>query len=405
MSIPAYMHGRAENSNDKISGTRRIIGYFAADSVATNGYPVSKIPGEKLTAINYAFSNVSGDGRCVLGNPQADVERFYTAEESVDHQADDPQGLHGSFNQLRKLKEKHPHLKVLISIGGWTWSDHFSDAARSTGSRKDFVQSCRELYFQEYPGLFDGVDIDWEFPVNGGIQEGRPEDRRNFTLLLDELRQQLDEQGDRDGKRYLLTIAAPAGPRVYANLELERIHPYLDWINLMTYDFHGVWDSVTNFNAPLYKSSGDPASDPITRDQLNADAAVRAYLQAGIPSQKIVLGAPFYGRGWGGVPDREHGLYQPASGPAPGGREPGAFAYTEIIEHYSPKYQRHWHPEAKVPWLYNPEAGVMLSYDDAESIKMKAEYAKEHHLGGMMFWEMSQDGGELIDVIYESLRK
>jgi chitinase len=395
-----------DDSEDKTALTpeaRRIVGYFASESVERRGYRVAMIPGEKLTAINYAFSNVSAEGQCILGDPQADVGRIYSAEESGDQQADAGDGFHGNFNQLRKLKEKHPHLKVLISIGGWTWSDNFSQAALSVGSRGKFVQSCSELYFRRFPGVFDGVDIDWEFPVSGGIKEGHPEDRRNFTLLLEEFRRQLDALGAANGKRYLLTIAAPAGPRTYSNFELERIHPYLDWINLMTYDFHGIWDTITNFNAPLYKSSADPATDLLVRDHLNVDAAVRAYLQAGIPTQKIVVGVPFYGRGWQGVPDHDYGLFQPASGPAQGPKEPGVFDYIEIVERYLPVYRRYWHPEAKVPWLYNPEEGIMISYDDAESVRVKAEYVKEHSLGGMMFWEMSQDGGVLLEAISEHL--
>ncbi len=295
----------------------RLIGYFTSWGIAGRGYRVTYIPGEMLTHINYAFGVISPqEDKCVLGDPVADVQKFYGANESFDHKPDLKDALHGAFGQFLKLKVQYPHLKVLISIGGWNGSARFSDVALTAETRAKFVDSCISLYFRKYPGVFDGMDIDWEYPVSGGLQVGRPEDKRNFTLLLQEFRRQLDLQGLADGKNYLLTIAAPAGPANYANLELEQIHKYLNWINLMTYDFHGAWDSTTNFNSPLYKSSSDPSPDPVVREQFNVDAAVQAYLAAGVPPKKLTVGVPFYGRGWQGVPDVNHGLFQPATGAA-----------------------------------------------------------------------------------------
>jgi chitinase len=381
----------------------RIIGYFTSWGVAARGYTVARIPAEQLTHINYAFSAVSPLGKSALGDPAADVQRFYSKRDSVDGTPDVKDGPHGAFNQLLKLKARYPHIKALISLGGWTGSGMFSDIAESEESRQKFVQSCVELYLQKHAGVFDGIDVDWEYPVSGGYKNGRPADKHNYTLLLEEFRKQLDAQGQLDGKQYLLTIAAPAGPKVYANLELDKIHPYLDWINIMTYDFHGAWDKTTNFNAPLYKSSTDPSSDPTVRDKFNVDAAVQAYLKAGIPANKLVVGTPFYGRGWMGVADQNDGLYQAASGPAKGNLEPGAFDYSTIKKSYLESSQRFWHPEAKVPWLFDPSTGVMISYDDPEAVGLKADYVKEHALGGIMIWELSQDGGELLQAIYSRL--
>ena len=385
-------------------GPPRVIGYFTSWGVAGRGYTVARIPADQVTHINYAFSAITYFGKCALGDPNADTKRFYSARDSVDKKADVKDGPHGTFNQFLQLKQKYPHLKVLISIGGWNGSDQFSDIALTEASRQVFVQSCVDLYFQQYPGVFDGIDIDWEYPVSGGSKEGRPEDKHNFTLLLAEFRKQLNAQGLADGKQYLLTIAAPAGPQVYANLELDQIHLYLDWINVMTYDFHGTWDAVTNFNSPLYKSSTDPSADPVVRETFNTDAALQAYLKAGIPSQKLVMGIPFYGRGWQGVADQNHGLYQTATGAAPGTWEPGVFDYTDIKRNYLPTYTRYWQDEAKVPWIYNPTKGVMITYEDPESVGLKAGYVKEHALGGVMIWELSNDGGELLNAIYNSLR-
>ncbi|MBP1704014.1 MAG: chiA1, partial [Chloroflexi bacterium] len=201
----------------------RIIGYFTSWGVAARGYPVASIPADKLTHINYAFSAISPLGKCALGDPTADTQRFYSIRDSVDKQADIKDGPHGTFNQLLKLKQKYPHIKVLISLGGWTGSSLFSDVAQTEESRQKFVQSCIELYLQKHAGVFDGVDVDWEYPVSGGARDGKPEDKHNYTLLLEEFRKQLDAQGQADGVQYLLTIAAPAGPQIIANFELDQI--------------------------------------------------------------------------------------------------------------------------------------------------------------------------------------
>lgn len=384
---------------------QRIIGYFASWSISMRGYRVVNIPGDMLTHINYAFGVISpSEDKCVLGDPVADVQKFYGANESFDKKPDLKDALHGAFGQFIKLKARYPHLMIMISIGGWTGSSRFSDMALTEEVRQKFVDSCINLYFRKYPGIFDGVDIDWEYPVSGGMRAGRPEDKHNFTLLLQEFRRQLDVQGQADGKEYLLTIAAPAGPATYANLELNQIHKILNWINLMTYDFHGAWDSITNYNSPLYKSSTDPSSDPVVRDQFNVDAAVQAYLAAGIPPEKLVIGVPFYGRGWQGVGSENNGLYQPATGAAPGRFEPGAFDYNDIKKNYLPTYTEYWQEEAMVPWLYNPDKGIMITYENPRSVALKAEYVNTLHLSGMMFWELSNDGGELLTAAVNALR-
>jgi chitinase len=229
-----------------------VVGYFGYWA-PERGYFISDVPARKITHLDYAFSNVSEDGKCILGDPAADVERVYEAAESVSDKADrtGATALHGSFNQLLELKAKYPYLKVFISVGGYAWSANFSNAALTEASRQTFVKSCIDLYFKTYKGVFDGIDIDWESPVTGGLTKGRPEDKHNFTLLLAELRRQLDELGSANGTRYLLTIAAAGGPGMDQRYERNQIDQYLDWVGLMTYDLHGTWDKVTNFNAPL----------------------------------------------------------------------------------------------------------------------------------------------------------
>ncbi len=385
----------------------RIVGYFTSWG-AQSGYTPKRVPAAKLTHLNYAFAAISpSSNRCVLGNPQADIKRRFQAQDSVDGQPDGELGQHGNFNQFRKLKQEHPHLKTLISIGGWTGSDRFSDIALTASSRQEFVSSCIELFFEQSAGVFDGIDLDWEFPVAGGLQTGREVDRRNFTLLLEEFRGQLDGLSRPPGIHPLLTIATSARPAEYANLELALIHSYLDWINLMTYDFHILAEPVTNFNAPLYAPSDDPEPDSVIREFYNLDAAVRGYLQAGVPPDKLVVGVPFYGRGWQGVPDINHGLYQAAPHPAAGTREPGTFDYADLVANYLPVYERFWHPEANVPWLYNPADGTFITYDDPISIARKVDYVEDNQLGGLMCWELSCDdsAGTLIHTLSAGLTR
>jgi chitinase len=349
-----------------------VIGYYAGWAAA-GGYPVSNIPAEKLTHLNYAFA-VIRDGKCALGNSKSADE---------------------NFAQLRQLKQKHPHLRTLISVGGWADSGPFSDAALTETSRMVFARSCADF---AHDHGFDGVDIDWEYPGGGGRDKdkGRPQDTRNFTLLLAELRKQLDAQGRADRKHYLLTIAAPASPQTYGRMELDRIHRDLDWINLMTYDFAGDWSTRTSFNAPLF------AADDTGR---SADATVRGYLAAGVPPEKLTLGVPFYGRAWGGVKDVDHGLGQPHAKPPrpPGG---GGFSYRKLAASYiDQSAKRFWHERAQVPWLYDPKAQLMVSYDDPQSLRAKAKYARDKELAGVMIWELSEDDerSSLLGALHQGL--
>jgi chitinase len=303
---------------------------------------------------------------------------------------------------LLKLKQKHPQLKTLVSVGGWTLSGQFSDVALSDESRVKFARSC--VAFMKKYG-FDGVDIDWEFPGGGGLagNKSRKEDYANFTLLLAEMRRQFDAAGKsgekNDARHYLLTIAAPAGPEKIAALQVAKMAASLDWFNVMCYDFHGGWDKTANFNAPLYDVRGGPAGTYARK--LNADWAMKAYLAAGAPSEKLVLGVPFYGRGWKGVPAVNDGLFQTAAG------EAGVFDYHLIASKYLGKYPRHWNDEAKVPWLYDPTSRTMISYDDPQSLKLKAAYVREQKLGGVMIWELGGDDakGSLMRAIGDGLKE
>lgn len=337
----------------------RLVGYYGFWNIYERNYQASQIPANLLTHINYAFAGLSKRGVCI----------------SLDRRADEM-----NLPALRQLKHRYPSLMTLISVGGANDSRHFSAAARTPASRRKLAQSC--ILYMRQRG-FDGIDMDWEFPSGDT-------DRENFTALLAELRGRLNAQAAADGRQYLLTIAAPTRPEDETGIDFGQIHPYVDWINLMAYDFYSFTSPITNFDAPLYASSGDPAP-PSRRLSFNVDAAVKTCLAAGVPRAKLVLGVHFSGHGWKQVPNIGDGLYQRNGGPAKGISEEGVFDYRDLKKRLLNGYQRHWHDEAKVPWLYDPAAGIMISYDDPESLGLKAEYAREHHLGGIMVWQLSGD--------------
>jgi chitinase len=369
----------------------RMIGYFTSWGIYDRAYFVTDIPADKLTHINYAFAGISENGEIALLDEWADTQFPYPDDS-------DDQPLKGNFHQLRLLKEANPHLQILISVGGWSDSDRFSNIALTPESRAKFAASAVAFILQYG---FDGVDIDWEYPTGGGEAGNieRPEDTENFVLLLDELRTQLDSQGEADGRHYLLTIALGAGRDAYQPLDWARITPLLDFINVMTYDMSGSWSDVTGFNAPLYNSQANPPEGG------SSDSALRDLLAFGIPAEKLVMGVPFYGHGWSGVPAENNGLHQPFTGAAQGMWEAGSFDYNDLAENYIGTVDRFWDDTAQIPWLYDADTQTMISYDDPESLAKKAEYVREHGLGGVMFWELSQDTDDdaLVTALYDTL--
>ena len=390
----------------------QVIGYFAEWGVYDRNYQVKNIvssgSASKLTTINYAFSNIANGG-CALGDTYADYDRYYDAGSSVSGVADssDSGALRGSFHQLQELKALYPSLKVMISIGGWSWSSNFSDVALTAASRQAFVSSCLNLFIAgnfaaglTYPGIFDGIDIDWEYPARcGETCNYRAADTQNYTLLLAEFRRQLDQLSAQTGHPYYLSIAAPTASDTFQLIELNNIHPYLDSINLMAYDMHGTWEATTNFEAPLYHDPSDPSPPPA--NTYYDDYAVQAYRQAGVPAAKLVLGIPFYGRGWTNVPNVNNGLYQPSSTPAPGTYEAGVEDY-KVLKNLS-GYTGYRQAQAQAFWVFN--GTTFWSYDDPTSIRNKMNYVRAQGLGGAMFWEFSgdDDTGSLITAIYNGL--
>ncbi|HVF38472.1 MAG TPA: glycoside hydrolase family 18 protein [Gemmatimonadaceae bacterium] len=364
----------------------RVVGYLASWGVRSKGTRIADLPAKNLTHIFYAFGKIANDGRVTLGDPCADIG-VCASRPSVDSG--------GNFAELRRLKRRHPHLKLLVSIGGWTGSGKFSDAALTDSARRVFAQSAIDVFIRQRPGLFDGLDIDWEFPVAGGMQGNveRPVDKQTFTLLLAELRRQLDAQGVTDRRHYELAIAASARPSEIANVEIERIVPLLDFINVMTYDYHS-GSKRTGFNSPLYAAKNDPTP------ALNVDATMRAFLDAGVPPNKLLVGIPFYGRGYGNVPSENRGLFQPTTGrPAEWRDRDGDWNVLARTRLKDPRYVRHWEASARVPWLYDFTSRTWVSYDDPQSVAEKVRYVRERGLGGVVIWELGGDDGSLMQAI------
>ncbi|HSK65694.1 MAG TPA: glycoside hydrolase family 18 protein [Anaerolineales bacterium] len=392
---------------------KEIVGYFIEWGIYGRQYLVKDIvtsgSAGKLTVINYAFANAAPDASgqvvCKLFDEWADYQVPWTAEQSVNGEAVSwPNPILGNFQQLKALKEMYPNIKVLISVGGWTGSKYFSDAALTPSSRQAFVKSCVDMFIKgDLPdpgwggmggpgaaaGVFDGIDIDWEYPAYPGNPGNiiRPEDTENFTELLKEFRAQLDEIDP----SLLLTVATPAG-EARTKINLDDIHPYLDFINVMTYDFHGGWDRQTGFLANLYLSQG--------QDDISVDNVVRYYLDQGVPPGKLVVGAPFYSRGWTGVADQNHGLFQPATGPAAGTWEAGSEDYKILQARLAAgETTRYWDDAAKAAWLF--DGTDFWTYDDPQTFCYKTAYIRHNKLRGVMFWELSGDtpDGELISAI------
>lgn len=352
--LPAETHGNA------------VVGYvFPQNTVLKPG----DIDADKLTRINYAFANIE-NGRITEG---------FTADKA-------------NYAALNALKRENPHLTILVSVGGWLWSTHFSDVALTAQTRAVFIQSVVE-FLKLYD--LDGLDIDWEYPgMPGSGHPFRSNDKENFTLLLKELRSRFDRDTVGTHKRLYLTIAAGASDEFLKHTEMAKAQTYLDTVNLMAYDYYEPGsDAITGNHAPLFTDPADPKKE-------STDVSVQAFEKAGVSASKILLGVPFYGHIWGQVADRNHGLFQP------GKPIPGAYtSYQTIVANMLHNgFVRYWDATSSVPYLYETQKQIFVSYEDPESLAEKCAYVQSRNLGGVMFWDYAGDpSGELLKTVHDAL--
>ncbi|MEU9355526.1 glycoside hydrolase family 18 protein [Streptomyces griseoloalbus] len=375
----------AATSAQEAAAGSKVIGYFTEWGTYDRKYYVKNIDtsgsADRLTHINYAFGNVTG-GKCAIGDSYAATERTYTAAESVDGVADTwDQPLRGTFNQLLELKKKHPDLKVLWSFGGWTWSGGFGEAAKDPAA---FAQSCYDLVENsKWADVFDGIDIDWEYPNACGATCDTS-GRDAFRNLMSALRAKF---GSGNLVTAAITADATAGGKIDA-ADYAGAAQYVDWYNPMTYDFFGAWDAA----GPTAPHSALTSYDGIPKAGFHSSATIAKLKGLGIPADKLLLGIGFYGRGWTGVTQSEPG--GTATGPAAG-------TYEQGIEDYKVLQTKCPATGTVAGTAYAKCGNDWWSYDTPQTIATKMAYKDEQGLGGTFFWELSGDtaDGELIKAI------
>ncbi|PIA80392.1 chitinase [Gaetbulibacter sp. 4G1] len=346
----------------------KIIGYVAGYE-DYDPFDPSSVDANKLTHINYAFANI------VDGKPKFELEL-----DSI------------KIPKVIALKKKNPNLKVLYSIGGWVWSDQFSHIAAYPESRLKFAKGCVKLMKKH---AFDGVDLDWEYPGQRAEDNAiRPSDKENFTKLLAEIRKQLDAAAKTDNTHYLLTIATGANQAYIDNTDLGKAHQYLDFINIMCYDYYHGWYYQTGHHANLYPSDKERFTGN------SGQAAIERHIKAGVPANKLIMGIPFYGRIWEKVSIGNGGLYENAMSTGM------IIPYWDIVDKIkSGVFKREYDVSAKASYLWNATDSIFISYETPKDIELKAKYIKQNGLGGAMFWEYSLDKDqELLNTLYKNIK-
>jgi len=374
------------------------VGYFTQWGIYGRQFPLAKVQNSgaaaRLTHLNYAFGPVTAAGVCDSADPWADWGTSFSDANSVDGVADVAgQPIAGNLHQLAELKKKNPDLRVLISLGGWTGSAYFSDAALTDASRKKLVSSCVDLWIKgNLPGLtagvaggiFDGIDLDWEWPGSDGNVGNviRPEDKQNFTKLIAEFRTQLDKLGRTTKRHYDLTAFLPAAPaKIDAGFEAKKIFKYLDFGTVQGYDFHGSWEARTNQQSALKVPAGAPDNP-----DFSITGTIDAWKRRGAPSSELVLGIPYYGQGWTGT---DGNLFSPATAAAPGVFAAGTEDYKTLKNLPQQGYTLHRDWRNGHSWLENDN--TFWTYDDPAQILQKTAYIRAAGLGGAMMWSLDGD--------------
>ncbi|MEU8028079.1 glycoside hydrolase family 18 chitinase [Streptomyces sp. NPDC049099] len=383
------VHTTGDTTTPPTTGDKVKLGYFTEWGIYGRNYNVKNLvtsgSAAKITHINYAFGNVT-NGQCAIGDSYADYDKAFTADQSVSGVADTwDQPLRGNFNQLRELKAKYPNLKVLWSFGGWTWSGGFAQAAANPTA---FAQSCYNLVEDpRWADVFDGIDIDWEYPNACGLSCDTS-GAAAFKNVLAALRAKF-------GSKALVTAAVTADGSAGGKIEAADYAgaaQYADWYNVMSYDFFGAWDAKgpTAPHSPLTSYSGIPKAGFDTAD------AIAKYRSIGVPASKLLIGIGLYGRGWTGVTQDAPG--GTATGPAAGTYEQGIEDY-KVLKTSCPV------TGTVAGTAYAHCGSNWWSYDTPSTIAGKMSWAKSQGLGGAFFWEFSGDtgNGELVNAISSNL--
>ena len=408
-----------ENHGDKM-----VSAFFVEWGVYGRDYHVPEVPGEKLTHLYYGFLPICGpndslrdanpQGHSVLvsecaGKPDYSVtihDKYAALEKSYPGDSwDDP--IKGNFNQLKKLKQKYPHLKIMISVGGWTLSDPFYYLANDPQKRSVFVNSTID-FLRQYD-FFDGLDIDWEFPGGAGANPalGGAEDFQGYADLMCDLRAALDNYEAETGREYELTSAIGAGPSKIDAANYAEAHHCIDHILAMTYDYYGAWSNTVGHLTALNNYPENSVSGAY------ATYAVDKLLDLGVPAHKIAVGVTMYGRGWSGVQVPADGsiLNGIGNGPVQGSWEPGSLDYKDIVDNYLGGsdgtgingYTYYYDEVAEGAYLYNDTNGNFITYDNPRSVNAKAAYVMQKNLGGLFSWEIDADNGDILDAMNEGL--
>ncbi len=359
---------------DSTPSRRLMVGFLPG--YATNkkrGYQISDVPGDQLTYLVYCFAGFAPDGS---------VWKATTPE---------PKDATKNFPKLQTLKGRFPNLRLMVSVGGWNHSQQkaadggtvIAAIAASAEARAAYVTSCLDTFIRRSPALFEGIDLDWEFPG--------PQDSANFAALAREFRTQLNAESRAAGTKYVLSASVGLDPTTYGGTSLVSTQHSFDWLNLMAYNLNAPSNNpaglLTRFNAPLHASTSEPSpTGP------NIDGAILSYSKAGVVSDKILLGVHAYAHSYAGVGGTNGGLYQPYGGFGPGTWSEGLLTYWDVFDNYLPRTGAPaWDDDTQSTSMYLPVDRVWISPQMAGDVFAKAIYAVKKGLGGLMLWELGAD--------------
>ncbi|OXX26164.1 glycoside hydrolase family 18 protein [Vibrio sp. V08_P9A1T1] len=406
-----------------------VAGYFTDWQYENeqNPYTVKDIPAENLTHVIYAFLSMCGPHSGASETVQKQIAKqcegkapfsaivvdTKSALEKEFGAVDVPVPYKGHFAQLAQMKKDYPTLKILPSFGGWTMSEPFHAMIKDPATIKHFSKTAVEL-IEQY-AFFDGIDIDWEYPGGGGLttspwnpdtkltDEQKEAEKQAYTELMKTLRADLDALSKKTARHYELSTAVGVGAKA-AQIDWPAVSPYLTNMFAMTYDFLGGWGTQTGHLTNLHATDRSWWG-------MGADVFINQMIELGIPSEKLVIGAAFYGRGWQGTQDYEGGLptadLVSEQGAPFGTGENGYFMFWDLMKNYraAQGYQYGYDQESQAPYLWNAEKKVFISYEDERSVRAKAKWAKSAKLGGIFTWELSGDpSNELIKAMADELK-